>query len=380
MVAFLFYVLAFLLSLGQAGRISFFNQQINIYLFECIIIILIPILFFKIKDKSAILKFSMLFKSSLALIAVLLLSMFNDINHFSIFQNTVGFLYLSRFSMYIIFIFLLVANKDKNLETIVKKSIWIFILCTLLLSFSQFILYPNLRNLEYLGWDPHHHRLFGMFLDTTIMGIILSLSFFWVLTQPVKKYIQFLVLGLLLFLLFLTYSRISYMVFAITFFIFFIRKIEAKKIVLFFVGFAAILFFLPKPQGESVNLLRVFTVQARIENNIQAIDLFTKKPLLGYGYDRLRYIRATELESHSGGAFSSTYLTILVSTGIIGLLVFLLWLYQLSLLVTFEGKIILLIVTLASFFDNIILANFILILIPLLIHRREVNYRLNNSP
>jgi hypothetical protein len=305
--------------------------------------------------------------------------MLNGINSFSNFQNEVGFLYLSRFIIYIVFTFAIIMNKEQNFKRILIKSIWIFILCTLLFSILQFSLYPNLRNLRYLGWDPHHHRLFGMFLDTTIMGILLCVSFFWILMQSINRKTKLLLLGLTILLLFLTYSRITYIVFILTFLVFYIKKIQLKRLILFFSGFLLVLFILPRPQGESVNLLRLFTIQARVENNKEAISLFTKKPLIGYGYDRLRYIRETEPQSHSGGAFSSTYLTLLVAGGIIGLVVYLFWLYQLMLLVGLEGKIIILVMTASSIFDNILLVNFILVLLPLLLRSGKINYRLNNS-
>src|SRR3972149_11539087 len=40
----------------------------------------------------------------------------------------------------------------------------------------QYFLYPDLRNLYYLGWDPHYYRVFSTFFDPTFTGMILVLT------------------------------------------------------------------------------------------------------------------------------------------------------------------------------------------------------------
>src|SRR3989344_4781473 len=77
----------------------------------------------------------------------------------------------------------------------------------------QYLLYPSLRNLMYLGWDPHEYRVFGTFFDSAFIGIILVLTLL-LLTSQFRKTVQQLsnVAILTTFaVLMLTYSRSSYL-------------------------------------------------------------------------------------------------------------------------------------------------------------------------
>ena len=87
-------------------------------------------------------------------------------------------------------------------------------------------------------------------------------------------------------------------------------------------------------------------------------NLFLKKPIIGYGYNRLRYVRSRSI-SHAGASFSSSYLTILVSSGIAGLIglistMRLIWIRKKN------ARTLLLFLTTVSLFDNVLLHPFIL--------------------
>ncbi|MFH0979866.1 MAG: O-antigen ligase family protein, partial [Candidatus Roizmanbacteria bacterium] len=116
----------------------------------------------------------------------------------------------------------------------------------------------------------------------------------------------------------------------------------------------------PKPTGEGVNLTRTFSIISRVEDYREGINLFIKKPILGYGYNRLRYVRNIQ-DSHAGASFSSSYLTILVSSGIMGLiglmsLVRLIWKKKKNF------RFLLLFLAVVSLFDNVLLHPFVLFL------------------
>jgi O-antigen ligase len=90
---------------------------------------------------------------------------------------------------------------------------------------------------------------------------------------------------------------------------------------------------LPRPGGEGVRLERTSTATARINNWQQSLDLITKKPVFGYGFNTLRYTQrdlgflAEESwkQSHSGAGLDSSFLYILSTTGVFGFIVYL-WL------------------------------------------------------
>ena len=86
-----------------------------------------------------------------------------------------------------------------------------------ILGLMQFFLYPDLRNLMYLGWDPHYYRLFSTLLDPNFVGIILVLTLILGCGLWKKKQKNFfLMIGQLIGFvsLLLTYSRSSYVSFA----------------------------------------------------------------------------------------------------------------------------------------------------------------------
>ena len=84
--------------------------------------------------------------------------------------------------------------------------------------------------------------------------------------------------------------------------------------------------------------MRTKTIQARVEDYQEGWKVFASNPIFGAGYGRLRYYReqTTRLrdeglaESHAGASFHSSYMTLLASTGVIGLILFTFSLYLLS--------------------------------------------------
>jgi O-antigen ligase len=133
---------------------------------------------------------------------------------------------------------------------------------------------------------------------------------------------------------------------------------------LFWVGviFLFLIFLLPRPFGEGVKLERIFTIKARAADYQEGIQLWWKKPILGYGYNRLRYIKKTDKCSHAGAAFSSSFLTLLVASGVIGLIGLIGLIGQIFRQTDQLARTIILVATIASLFDNVLLNNFILLL------------------
>jgi hypothetical protein len=153
----------FLFSLGQMGRVSFFNQQVNFYLYEVLMGILL--LFYFLKLKFTPLK--KLFDSQQWIFwgfIYLLISFFVKFFDYSLFENIVSFLYLLRLFFYFLFFTYLYFYYQKKEKKDLVLGFLIFSFLTIIFSFVQFFLYPNLRNLAYLGWDVHQNRVFGVFL------------------------------------------------------------------------------------------------------------------------------------------------------------------------------------------------------------------------
>lgn len=314
----LIYLIFFLFSLGQLGRISFYNEAINFYLYE--ILLFIVFLHFLLKERlKPIISQVKIFFSLMTFTIILLLSFLLNIPGFTVMENTVAFLYLLRLIFYIVFFIYLrfVINKQKQLEQKIKKGLNFLINLFIISSITQFFLYPDLRNLYYLGWDPHLNRLFGVFFDTSIAAASYGLIFLYVFKR--KSYVLSFIY--LVFVI-LTFSRAAYLGIIIIMIIKFITVKNYQYLALFLLSFLLILLLVPKKFGVGVGLDRIFSIEARLNDYKQAFTVWKKAPILGIGYNRIGYVKDSP-PSHSSFSFTSSYLNILVSSGVVGLLGFL---------------------------------------------------------
>jgi len=213
-----------------------------------------------------------------------------------------------------------------------KESFWLSRLYGIgvlfgILGIVQYIAYPNLRNLSYLGWDPHYYRLFSTFLDPNFAGLFLILTFFLGMNFLSKKgnEITFLVLqAIILSALTLTLSRSSYVSFiaAVLLYVWF-RK--SWKILIGIVVFIGILFCVSLPQKNITPIFRVETGVSRVTNWADSLELIKKAPVFGNGFNLLRSIqepdygkKITEEISHASAGVDNSFLFVLATTGIIG--------------------------------------------------------------
>jgi O-antigen ligase len=253
--------------------------------------------------------------------------------------QAVGLLYLVRWLFYAALYWAAASN------AITIKS-WIRVLysagvAVALLGLVQFAWYPNLRNLYYLGWDPHFQRLFSTLLDPNFTGIVLvmALAVGMRLWQEYKKRRGILVAGqtLLFAALLLTYSRSTYLALIVAGVVIALFSVRLRKVLgVLAVVFFMFLIFLPKT-GEGQNLLREASVMARVENLKAGLGLFAGSPIVGYGFNTLRYLpRAQSLEdlrtaggesipSRSAGGFDMSVVFVAATGGIVGVALYI-WL------------------------------------------------------
>jgi len=317
----------FLFSLGQLGRVSFFNQQVNFYLYEVLMGILL--LFYFLKLEFTPLK--KLFDSQQWIFwgfIYLLISFFVKFFDYSLFENIVSFLYLLRLFFYFLFFTYLYFYYQKKEKKDLVLGFLIFSFLTIIFSFVQFFLYPNLRNLAYLGWDVHQNRVFGVFFDTSVAASIYGLFFLFWLNYNNTRY--FWLLPPLFLLLYFTYSRFVIFSFFLTLFLFFLKKSSLRYFFITLVFLIFLLIFFPQKSGFGVNLNRFFSIESRIKENILGIEMGLKNLLFGIGYNRIRFFRQKNnllWQSdfniyHGASSFQSTYVTLFVATGVVGLLFF----------------------------------------------------------
>ncbi len=353
------------LSFGQLARFSFLDQSINIYLHDVVILSWIMYYLMRSIFKKKIqrqFKLTSIEKASLIFLSILFVSFINGFWHFTFLQNIVGFLYFGRLCMYFIFYSLLVRwtnQNKKNNRIVIKKGLILLILLIIIFSYAQYFLYPNLRNLSYLGWDPHYYRVFGLFFDTSTAGIIFVLLFF-AIDRLFNRYRQVLKYAIFI-LIILTYARLAYLTFFLSV-IYHMIHTRSLKHILFIIFLILALFFIPRPAGKAGKLSRTYTITTRIEENKEGIVLWLKHPIVGYGYNRLRYIRVQDVLNHAGASFPSSYITILVASGLIGLFSFIYLFFVFFRTVSLNGKLLVFIVVFSSLVDNIFLNSFIMVL------------------
>lgn len=367
-----YFILFFLFSLGQIGRVSLQNQFINFYLFEVILFGYFVFLFIKYKFlpfKSKDIKVLYFFP------LVLTASFLFTFGNYSFAQNMTALLFLIRTSFYFIFSIYLYKHffKVKKRENVLTPGIILFIISVLITSYLQYFLYPNLRNLSYLGWDPHQFRIFGVFFDTSISSAIFGLVIIYLfikfnnfLFSKMSRYLllfAFIILGLL------TYSRGFYISILVTLIYYLIKNKKVQYIFLLLGIFIICLFLIPKPFGEGVNLLRIYSIESRIYQNQQGLKNWYKNPLFGIGYNHLKSVNKIQSDypEHATSAYPSSFITILATSGLIGLIFFILalgrfWNYSKV------SKYFILFLSVFSLMDNILLHPFILFLLLFLIN------------
>lgn len=208
------------------------------------------------------------------------------------------------------------------------------------LGFLQLWLYPDLRNLYYLGWDPHYQRLFSTLLDPNFVGIVLVLTFLlgFVVYQGISNK-KAVLLGQIICVcaLALTYSRGSFLAFAVGAGIMLGYKKHMRRwIPLAMILFAVAAVFL-SGAGEGRNLLRITSTNARIGNWLQSAELVRGSPIVGYGFNTLRfvqeqkvYVPETGVPSHSAAGIDNSILFLLATTGVVGAIWYMWLLYRMA--------------------------------------------------
>lgn len=257
-------------------------------------------------------------------------------------------LYLIRFIAYALIYFAILSwLREKKVKS--KDVIFLFILSILIiafLGFCQYFFFPNLRFLTPKGWDPHYYRLVSTFLDPTFTGVILIAGLITVICQSWKNlkekiYIKkidpesltsLLVIFFLYLALSFTYSRASYVMFLTAMTVIAYRFKSVGLFVVTIFVFIATIVLLPRPGGLGTQLEREDTVWSRINNWKETINIISKNPIFGVGFNAYRYKRGNpkettdaQLGSHAGAGSDSSLLFVWATSGLGGFLSFL-WL------------------------------------------------------
>lgn len=336
LLKYLLYLTLFSIIIGPLAALPLNFPGVNVYLTDILVGIITIYWLFNIKMLINLLKQNKLFQFFSFIIIVAIVSLILSPISLNLPERLISFLYLVRFVAY--FSLYPTVLYFTNSKLINPKSLLICLgiagIGLALFGWLEYFLYPDLRNLYYLGWDPHYKRIFGSFFDPNYLGLMMVLTLIALFSQPNKILIWSTRIFIFISLMF-TYSRSSYMALlgAVLFFAFFKNKYFLITGTFIILILSALI--LPRPSGEGVKLERVFTIEQRIENWKEGFKIFTNYPILGIGFNSVRYAKrqfgfgGEDLSvSHSGAGFDNSFLFVAVTTGLTGLIFYLLLLKQ----------------------------------------------------
>lgn len=333
--------LSFTYLLGQLGRIQL-SGEVALILLDISLGVVIGIwcLYLLIWKRTEL---SMLIHSPLArplflFFSVCLVSLVSNIANLVQGEFIIAFLYLLRLLFYYS-LFLLIPTLSLPRRESVTKAMVGTGLGVVLLGYVQLLVYPDMRNLIYLGWDDHYYRMVSTFFDPNFTGIFLVLYLFFIVEKgrklkDKKSSLFYGTVGILTFLaIFLTYSRTAFLALIVggTLYLLFLKKVR------YLLGLgllsAILILFLSNTQYESLNPLRTASINARFLAGENAITIIKDNPILGVGFNAYRYaLERYNLSSdakyphHGESGTDNSLLFITATTGLVGLLSFLfLW-------------------------------------------------------
>lgn len=297
---------------GQLLRISIFNASD--------ILALIALIYIVLTNNKSLSVFNPLKDFLIIALFSLVYSVFN----FKSLNVLIGGLYLFRVIIYFYLykLSLNVIREELRLKETIFNSLLLVSFAVSIFGWIQYFVYPDLTSLKYLGWDDHLFRLVGTYLDPGFTSLIIV---FGAVISFVKK--KYLLLAFFAVTLAFTYSRAGYL--ALTASLFFASLIfkKFKAFLISLVFFLVVVFLLPKPVGEGVNLARTYSISSRISNYKETFEIFKKSPVFGVGFNniclaRKIYLKDVDLSSHSCSGSDFSLLLILATTGILGFMVF----------------------------------------------------------
>lgn len=210
---------------------------------------------------------------------------------------------------------------------------------SLFIGYLQYALLPDMRLFQVLGWDDHLGRLTLPHFDPTFSSTMFVL--FGLLAIETKQfYLGLFALPAVL----LAYARSVWL----SLFIVIFTRLRVRSILLILLVFTILVIVLPRSLGEGTNLLRTYSISSRITHDVDLAQSVGWGMLVGVGYNML-WVDPT---SHAAGA-NNSYLQILLTTGILGLIGLIMILRQLLRLYPFPLSLKFVLV--ASLFNNVLL-------------------------
>ncbi len=285
---------------------------------------------FKLKNPPIIFKLAGLF------LVICLASLIFTPLKLTIMEYLTSFSYTLRLLFYFLFGWIIYSDGLKEIQKNILKILIYSGIGLSILGIIQLIIFPNLSFLTSLGWDPHYYRIVSTFLDPNFLGAYLVLTLLITIQFGQKifsKRLQSIFFLLIYISLMGTFSRGAYLMFAVSFFMLslLIKSIRLFGLTFILCLFLGIAFFIyTSTIAAPRNIDRTQSAEYRISSWNQGLNMFSKNPILGVGFNSYRYGLSqynlgTDQFIISRGASTndSSLLYVVATTGIIGLISYL---------------------------------------------------------
>ncbi|TSC85390.1 MAG: Uncharacterized protein G01um10147_1166 [Microgenomates group bacterium Gr01-1014_7] len=325
-------ILALAIITGQLVRIPVGTNG-RLILLDIVVAFLCLLGLFQSKFK--LIKPPLFIKGATVFITVCCLSLIFTPLHLNFSQYLTAFLYIIRFSLYILFGWLLLSGALIPLRKNINEVLLFSGVGLAVLGLLQFIFLPDLRFLVPGGWDPHYFRTVSTFLDPNFAGAFFVLTLLLLLSLRRSNF------GIIItyIALLTTFSRSSYLMFLVSgLTLAFLKKSRSlffKTLILLcflLVGFQIYTKLVSQPR----NIDREKSASFRLNTWQQGWAMFQKSPFFGVGYNAYRYaLKEFNLgdeqfiQTHGASANDSSLLFVAATSGIIGLLSYLFFLFTL---------------------------------------------------
>jgi len=344
MLKVLFYICTALLSLGQFSRLSLFGDN-AVYMFDLAIALFAVsgTFYFLITRKLKISRYLVAFFTFCMLGAI---SLVFNLPNLSDTEFLMALSYLAR-----LFFYILAANTVFNLidqGLLTKRELfYTFVYSGLFVAFAgfvQLVVLPDFTVLSpVLGWDPHKNRLASTFFDPNFAGVYLTLIFTLFLFKDRflsekelqnKKKLFLGVAAVILLAIFFTYSRSTWGMLGVLVLIYGLARSRKMVFLSLLIAFSAY-FAVPRIQTRLAGITDpADSAHFRYISWTNTLEIAQDHLFLGVGYNAYQkaqidygFLTPDTVTEHGSTGSDSSLLLVLATTGVVGLLVFLIGLY-----------------------------------------------------
>lgn len=310
------WILPLVFNLGALTQVNLPFPGVNFYLYDLLVLFFAFAGIISLKNFFSKVSKWPIIKPVLTFLTIGLVSLVINLPKIGLKNTLFSSLYLVRWASYALFglvVYLKLKLNPKAVLNWKKSFLWSGVLFLILGAF-QYYFWPSLRGLMPLGWDEHLFRFTSTFLDPNFasiwLNLLILLSMDWTYWQLPGFFLG----------LFLTYSRSGYLAFLITILTWSTLKKSWQTVLAAIVTLSLAIIFLPRPYGEGGNLKRTASITARSQNWKKSFKTALKRPLLGHGFNSLRFFQDSQvIESHSAGGVDSSLFFVFLTTGVVGL-------------------------------------------------------------